>query len=319
MVEKGLTNSQKGVVWCLVVAGHSLAVWGLLWTKVPQLPSAVVTPLQVEWIELANLATPATPTNQTRLDNANPPKSDPKPEQTSVLIKKPIKKSVEQPIKQSVQKTKPAPKTKIETTPITGNQTPDQAKNTWTIQAHDSFSEEQPTNQPEQKTTNAEQDNAKDDNKQSDNAKQGVGNQSSEKDNQADSSKISSSHVGSGKNNHSNTGSSSDNTNQAKSNALEQSWAAKVRVKIEKNLDYPEEALSKKWSGKPTLKITIDKTGRVLSASVAKSSGKSILDKEAIATAQRASPLPAPPDEIMRGASSRSFIIPVRFDLKSHR
>lgn len=64
MIEKGLTNSQKGVVWCLVVAGHSLAVWGLLWTKVPQLPSAVVTPLQVEWIELANLATPATPTNQ---------------------------------------------------------------------------------------------------------------------------------------------------------------------------------------------------------------------------------------------------------------
>lgn len=101
--------------------------------------------------------------------------------------------------------------------------------------------------------------------------------------------------------------------------AMINDWQKQVIIAIERKLQYPAQALTKKWGGKPQVRITIDPSGNVLSVTLAKSSGKTILDNEAIATAKRASPLPKPPSEIMQGSNQKSFVIPIRFDYKKYQ
>jgi protein TonB len=48
--------------------------------------------------------------------------------------------------------------------------------------------------------------------------------------------------------------------------------------------------------------FTIDRTGRVLSARLVRSSGNAALDGEAVALARRASPVPAPPASMIKGS-----------------
>lgn len=349
-----LTTPQKGAVWGVVLLGHWLVVWGLLSVKVPQMPSTPVAPIQVEWIELANLAT-ATP-NQAVSDkamadltdnaqaksaqkSAQPPKPKPTPQAKSAptLANQPIQKAEQLPKPKPEPKSEPKPKSKPKTnTPILTNTTPN--AQSWAVEPQEA--PQQSTISPPAKdngkqgndsTSKKADDNDKANNKANDGSepkgdKQGnnkgeqQGKEQGNKGEKGDKDgKPSSQAPSNGNNSQNNAGTNHDNPNPAKSKALEQNWTAKVRAKIERSLNYPDEALSKKWSGTPTLKITIDKAGNVLSVSVVKSSGKAVLDDEAIATAQRASPLPVPPDEIMNGQASKSFRIPVRFDLKKHQ
>jgi protein TonB len=65
-------------------------------------------------------------------------------------------------------------------------------------------------------------------------------------------------------------------------------------------------------SGVATVAFSIDRAGRVTSASLARSSGDAALDAEAVSMVRRASPVPAPPAEV--GGSSISLTVPVRFN-----
>lgn len=355
-----LTAPKQGAVWGLVLLGHWLVVWGLLWVKVPALPSTSVAPIQVEWIELANLATASDQSQSSASlamgDMPKPKVANPPNQQVEKIVKPNTTPKIE-PKTEPKPKTKQTPNTEPNAKlPILTNNTPN--TNSWTAEVQNEPQnipkdepklepklKDEPKNEPKSQPNTANDPPVKDNGKQGDDKandkasdktnekaepkgdRQGIdkGNDKADKGNgnanakQGEKDGKSSAQTPShGNNSHSNTG-TSNSPNPAKSNALEQSWSAKVRAKIERSLDYPDEALSKKWSGKPTLKITIDKAGNVLSVSIEKSSGKAILDDEAIATARRASPLPAPPDEIMDGQASKSFRIPVRFDLKKHQ
>lgn len=94
-------------------------------------------------------------------------------------------------------------------------------------------------------------------------------------------------------------------------------WQNKVRLTIEKNLQYPPQALSKKWSGRPVLRIKIDQLGHVLSVDVVKPSGKKVLDMEAVSTVWRIKTLPKPPKELA-AVGGVTFSIPVNFNYKDH-
>lgn len=68
-------------------------------------------------------------------------------------------------------------------------------------------------------------------------------------------------------------------------------------------------------SGTSTIAVTIDRSGRVLSARLNASSGNALLDQEALALAKRASPVPAPPGGISAGNSVK-LTVPIRFAQK---
>lgn len=73
-------------------------------------------------------------------------------------------------------------------------------------------------------------------------------------------------------------------------------WKAKVQTLLEKNLRYPMQALNKGWEGKAVVKAIINQTGKVVNVQLVSSSGRTILDNEALNLMQRVS-LPAPPPE----------------------
>lgn len=75
-------------------------------------------------------------------------------------------------------------------------------------------------------------------------------------------------------------------------------WEDLVLKKLQTLKRYPAEAQAKGEQGVATMRFTIDRTGHVISASLVKSSGFSDLDAESVALAQRASPLPAPPQSL---------------------
>jgi len=63
--------------------------------------------------------------------------------------------------------------------------------------------------------------------------------------------------------------------------------------------------------GTAMVAFSINRSGTVTSASLARSSGDSALDAEAVSLVRRASPVPAPPPEV--GGSSIRLAVPIRF------
>lgn len=63
--------------------------------------------------------------------------------------------------------------------------------------------------------------------------------------------------------------------------------------------------------GVSTVAFSIDRAGKVLSAKVLSSSGNKMLDAEAVALTQRASPVPAPPADIT--GDTLFLKVPIRF------
>jgi protein TonB len=61
----------------------------------------------------------------------------------------------------------------------------------------------------------------------------------------------------------------------------------------------------------------MDRAGRVLSSSVVKSAGFDVLDKEALATLERAQPLPEPPAEVP--GSTIALVVNIEFFLNPSR
>jgi protein TonB len=97
------------------------------------------------------------------------------------------------------------------------------------------------------------------------------------------------------------------------SNATNQ-WELAFRKHIEKYRRYPKSAKRKHQEGMPVVNFVFDRAGNVIEARITRSSGFEALDEEAIATFQRASPLPPLPPEVVGERLQRT--IAINFNLK---
>jgi protein TonB len=97
---------------------------------------------------------------------------------------------------------------------------------------------------------------------------------------------------------------------------------ARVRARWERALinhlnhykRYPDAARNRGSQGVVVVAFTIDRSGQVIASQVARSSGSPPLDEEGLAVLKRASPLPAPPEQ-MAGAALE-LTLPIQFRIK---
>lgn len=85
-------------------------------------------------------------------------------------------------------------------------------------------------------------------------------------------------------------------------------WQSRLMAHLERRKRYPAGARSRREEGVVYVRFRIDETGKVLSASLARSSGFLELDSEVLSLVQRASPVPAPPPDV-----NRTITAPVKF------
>ncbi len=96
----------------------------------------------------------------------------------------------------------------------------------------------------------------------------------------------------------------------AQSNALP-SWRSAVVARLERNKRYPSDAGGAR--GVAVLAFNIDRSGGVHNARIAKSSGSPALDRETLALATRAAPLPPPPAEL--SGAQIPISVPLRYNM----
>lgn len=92
------------------------------------------------------------------------------------------------------------------------------------------------------------------------------------------------------------------------------SWQGRVLGHLERHKRYPRSAQARRQEGVSQVRFTIDREGRVLSVRLDKGSGYEVLDEETVEMVRRASPLPAPPEEMKQDRIE--LVVPVQFFLK---
>lgn len=92
---------------------------------------------------------------------------------------------------------------------------------------------------------------------------------------------------------------------------VEAAYGRKLLSHVERRKRYPAAARAANATGAVKLSVTIDRAGQLRSARVTKGSGHAVLDDEALATARRAAPYPAPPDGV--GGKTFAFSVTLRF------
>ncbi|TCK31355.1 outer membrane transport energization protein TonB [Ancylobacter aquaticus] len=85
-------------------------------------------------------------------------------------------------------------------------------------------------------------------------------------------------------------------------------WRSRLMAHLNRHKRYPG---GEGGGGRAMVAFSINRSGQVLSAQLARSSGNPRFDEEAVAMLRRASPLPAPPPEV--GGSTIRFTVPVNF------
>lgn len=91
-------------------------------------------------------------------------------------------------------------------------------------------------------------------------------------------------------------------------------WEGRVLMQLAKKRRYPMGAMARHEQGVPWIRFVIDRQGRVLSASLERSSGVPDLDREALALPKRAQPLPKPPED--RPGETLELVVPVEFFIR---
>lgn len=86
-------------------------------------------------------------------------------------------------------------------------------------------------------------------------------------------------------------------------------WGARIRNRIERKKAYP--ATAKGAAGTATVRLSVDPGGRLLSVTLAKSSGNDALDTAALRAVRAAAPFPAAPKGL--GGKAQSFTLPMAF------
>lgn len=87
------------------------------------------------------------------------------------------------------------------------------------------------------------------------------------------------------------------------------SWRGSLIAHLNRYKRFPAGA---NGAGAASVSFTIDRSGRVLSSSLVRSSGDAALDGEAVAMMRRASPVPQPPENM--GGRTISLAVPIRFN-----
>jgi len=85
-------------------------------------------------------------------------------------------------------------------------------------------------------------------------------------------------------------------------------WQSRLKAHLERRKKYPSGARSRREEGVAYVRFRIDDSGKVLSASLVRSSGWPELDKEVLSLVHRASPVPAPPPGV-----DKTITAPVEF------
>lgn len=81
------------------------------------------------------------------------------------------------------------------------------------------------------------------------------------------------------------------------------SWQGDLQQHLAKFQRYPEEARRRNITGATRLRFEVDSDGKVVSVSIAQTSGNAALDRATLEMIRRAQPLPKPPAEILKGGS----------------
>lgn len=92
------------------------------------------------------------------------------------------------------------------------------------------------------------------------------------------------------------------------------SYVGRLSAHLRAFRSYPAAAAARRLSGRAVVQVTIDASGRVLSARVFRSSGHGALDQAALASARSASPFPPIPKDL--GISRYTFEAPLLYDLR---
>lgn len=92
------------------------------------------------------------------------------------------------------------------------------------------------------------------------------------------------------------------------------SYQAQVLAHLQRHRVYPPEAQSRGITGVARVRFSLASNGAVIGASLAGSSGTSVLDQAALAMVRRASPFPAFPAGVQR--AQLDFAAPIRFDIR---
>jgi protein TonB len=92
------------------------------------------------------------------------------------------------------------------------------------------------------------------------------------------------------------------------------SWRDRVAAHLQRQKRYPSGAEARREQGVVTLSFSVDRQGRVLSRSIARSSGYPELDHEVLALLARAEPLPPFPPDMAQARVN--LVVPIRFSVR---
>jgi len=104
-------------------------------------------------------------------------------------------------------------------------------------------------------------------------------------------------------------------TPQKPAGETKDSYLGRVLAQLNRFKQYPRAARQARIEGMVMLHFVMDADGKVQSAEIAKSSGRPVLDAEALALIQRAQPLPALPVDFP--TRNLDAVVPIEFALKS--
>lgn len=105
------------------------------------------------------------------------------------------------------------------------------------------------------------------------------------------------------------------NTAPAGPEEIVQRYEQAISVWVGRYKVYPDEAKRRRVEGRPTVRVRINRQGKVLYNAIEKSSGDAFLDQALMNMVKAADPMPAVPENYPQG-EELEFLIPVSFSLK---
>jgi periplasmic protein TonB len=92
------------------------------------------------------------------------------------------------------------------------------------------------------------------------------------------------------------------------------SWYRKIAKQVEQHKGYPASARARHETGTAELAFTLDRSGKVVTSRIVRTSGSAALDQETMDTVRRAQPFPSPPANI--AGETFEFTVPIRFNIR---
>ncbi|WP_416057262.1 energy transducer TonB family protein [Stenotrophomonas maltophilia] len=99
---------------------------------------------------------------------------------------------------------------------------------------------------------------------------------------------------------------------QTQAGAASDQWEARLMARLQRYRYYPAAARARRQEGTAWVRVSVDRSGRLLLLRLEQSSGQPLLDEAALQTFRRAQPLPAPPDELK---APLERVVPVEYFL----